>query len=240
VVDPALASAIAPAAAVLTAQPAPRAAAFFDVDRTLIRRSSTLALAPALRRHGLIGRVALLRSALGQLVYVVRGVTAQELDRMADRGFGMMEGWSEAAVAGVVTAELEMLGALAFPDVLGIVARERANGRAAIAISASLATVVAPLAERLGLDAAIGSVAETRRGRFTGRSTFFCHGENKARALHALADAAGLDLAACSAYTDSVTDCALLEAVGEPHAVNPDRRLRRAAIRRGWPVVEVA
>ena len=109
---------------------------------------------------------------------------------------------------------------------------------AAIVVSASLVELVEPLAERLGLDGAIASHAEKRDGRFTGGVESFLHGSAKADAVRAYAAEHGIDLAASSAYTDSRSDIQLLETVGHPYAVNPDRALTKAARERGWPILQ--
>jgi phosphoserine phosphatase len=77
-----------------------------------------------------------------------------------------------------------------------------------------------------------------REGRYTGRAVRALHAENKAERVRELAAERGLDLGACTAYSDSHTDLPFLEAVGRPVVVNPDRRLRTIAAERGWPVLE--
>jgi phosphoserine phosphatase len=102
-------------------------------------------------------------------------------------------------------------------------------------VSASPEEIVLPLAELLGADGAISSVAEVdAEGRYTGRMAFYAYGPSKADAMRELAERAGIDLAESSAYSDSATDIPMLETVGRPVAVNPDRPLARAARERGW------
>ena len=113
----------------------------------------------------------------------------------------------------------------------------QARGEQAVVVSASLIDLVQPLADRLGLDAAIGSRAAIRDGRYTGAVETFLHGQAKADAVREYAAVHGIDLAASSAYTTARSDIQLLQAVGHPHAVNPDRALRRAAEAHGWPVL---
>jgi HAD superfamily hydrolase (TIGR01490 family) len=214
-----------------------RRAAFFDLDRTLIRRSSMLALAPSLRRHGLIGWRSLARASLWHAVYLIRGVSSSELADAADQTFRLMRGWPVQELRALIVAEIEPLAALAFPDAIQRMRAHQARGEQAVVVSASLADLVEPLAERLGLDAALASRAETRDGVYTGRAESFLHGAAKADAVRRFAADREIDLAASSAYTDSRSDIELLEAVGHPYAVNPDRALRRAASARGWPVL---
>jgi HAD superfamily hydrolase (TIGR01490 family) len=215
-------------------------AAFFDLDRTLIRRSSMLALAPTLRRHGLIGWGSLARATLWHAVYLVRGVSSRELSQVADQTFRLMRGWPVEEFRGLITEQIEPLAALAFPDAITRMRAHQSRGERTVVVSSSLIDLVGPLAERLGLDGAIASQAGIEAGRYTGRAETFLHGAAKAEAVHAYCAERGLDLAASSAYTDSRSDIELLQAVGHPFAVNPDRALRQAADAHGWPVLHFA
>jgi HAD superfamily hydrolase (TIGR01490 family) len=214
-----------------------RSAAFFDLDRTLIRRSSMLALAPALRRHGLIGWGSLARASVWHAVYLIRGVSSNQLADAADKTFRLMRGWPAPQFRALVEAEIEPLAALAFPDAIRRMREHQARDEQAIVVSASLQELVEPLALRLGLDGALASRAEIRDGRYTGRAESFLHGEAKAAAVRSYAAENEIDLSASSAYTDSRSDIQLLEAVGHPYAVNPDRTLRNLAVVRGWPIL---
>jgi HAD superfamily hydrolase (TIGR01490 family) len=222
---------------VVMSSDAPAGAAFFDLDRTLIRRSSMLALAPSLKRHGLIGWGALARASVWHAIYLIRGVSSNQLAQAADQTFRLMRGWPVEEFKGLIAEQIEPLAALAFPDAIQRMRAHQARGEQAIVVSASLSDLVDPLAERLGLDGAIASRAETHDGRFTGRVESFLHGPAKAEAVRAYAAANGIDLAASSAYTDSRSDIELLETVGHPYAVNPDRALAKLAAARGWPVL---
>ena len=213
------------------------AAAFFDLDRTLIRRSSMLALAPTLRRHGLIGWRSLARASVWHLVYLLRGVSSRELDHVAGQTFALMRGWPVQELRELIAEQIEPLAALAFPDAITRMRAHQRRGERALVVSSSLADLVDPLAERLGLDGAIASHAEVRDGRFTGGVESFLHGAAKADAVRRYASEHGVDLAASSAYTDSRSDIQLLEAVGHPFAVNPDRALGKAARAHGWPIL---
>jgi HAD superfamily hydrolase (TIGR01490 family) len=217
-----------------------RPAAFFDIDRTLISQSATMALAPAFRRAGLISKRQLVRSLLWHMAYSARGATLADLERAAYRGIAAMKGWRPDDVTKIVEAELApTLLPLAYPGALAVVERHRQEGRALIAISGSLAEIVEPLSLALGLDGGIGSRAEVGvDGRFTGRPALVCFGRMKVRSLELAADRLDIDLKASAAYSDSYTDLPLLERVGEPHAVNPDAELQEVASRRGWPVLQ--
>jgi HAD superfamily hydrolase (TIGR01490 family) len=213
---------------------------FFDLDRTLIRRSSMLALAPTLKRHGLIGWRSLARASVWHAVYLVRGVSSRELSSVAEQTFRLMRGWPVAELQALIEEQIEPLAALAFPDAITRMRAHQARGERAIVVSSSLVDLVEPLALRLGLDGAIASRAEKRDGRFTGRIETFLHGPAKADAVRAYAAEHAIDLADASAYTDSRSDIELLQAVGHPFAVNPDRALKRAAVAEQWPVLRFA
>jgi HAD superfamily hydrolase (TIGR01490 family) len=217
--------------------PATGGAAFFDLDRTLIRRSSMLALAPTLRRNGLIGWRSLARATAWHAVYLILGVSSRQMAGVADQTFRLMKGWPVAEFRALIEEEIEPLAALAFPDAIQRMRQHQARGEPAIVVSASLIDLVEPLARRLGLDAAIGSRARVREGRYTGEVESFLHGAAKADAVRSHAARHGIDLAASSAYTDSRSDIQLLQTVGHPFAVNPDRALRRAAAAHDWPVL---
>lgn len=215
-------------------------AAFFDLDRTLIRRSSMLALAPTLRRHGLIGWRSLARASLWHAVYLIRGVSSRELAQAAGQSFQLMEGWPVDELRDLIAEQIEPLAALAFPDAITRMRAHQARGEPTIVISSSLIDLVEPLAQRLGLDGAIASRAAIRDGRYTGAVETFLHGAAKAEAAGRYMAEHGLERSASSAYTDSRSDIELLRAVGHPFAVNPDRALRRQAAANGWPVLRFA
>ena len=97
--------------------------------------------------------------------------------------------------------------------------------------------MVGPIGEMLGADRVVATRMEIVDGRYTGDIEYYAYAEEKARAIRELADEVGYDLEHSYAYSDSVTDVHMLEAVGHPHAVNPDRELRRIAASHGWPVL---
>jgi HAD superfamily hydrolase (TIGR01490 family) len=215
-----------------------RAAAFFDLDRTLLRRSSALALAGTFRRRGVIGRVQVLKAAFWQLLFVARGASAETVRKASEDGLMLLRGFTRAAMQELVAEALEpVLKPLVYPEALALADEHRERGEPTYIVSAALQEIVDGLAGELGFDGALGTICEVQDGAYTGRPLRSCHGAAKAEAVRELADAKGLDLAASTAYSDSHTDLAFLEAVGNPVAVNPDRGLRRVAADRGWPVL---
>ena len=217
------------------------AAAFFDLDRTLLRRSSALALAGAFREHGVIGRGQLAKAAAWQLLFAARGAGAETVRKAAEDGLMILTGFAVDDLRRLVRDAMEpVLKPLVYQDALELVERHRSRGEPVYIVSATLQEIVEELADELGFDGALGSTCEVADGVYTGRSLRACHGEGKAAAVRELADEHGFDLTASTAYSDSHTDLPFLEAVGNPIAINPDRELRRIAAERGWPVLTFA
>jgi len=217
------------------------AAAFFDLDRTLIRRSSVLALAGTFRQRGLISRLDLAKSAFWQVLFVLRGASAERVRRASEDGMRILDGFSVAEMQELVGDAMEpVLRPLVYDEPLHLVRRHRERGERVYIVSATLQEIVQHIADDLGFDGAVGSTCEIVDGVYTGRSLRAAHGVGKAQATRELAASEGLDLAECTAYSDSHTDVPFLEVVGHPVAANPDRQLRRIARERGWSVVDFA
>jgi HAD superfamily hydrolase (TIGR01490 family) len=217
------------------------AAAFFDLDRTLIKRSSVLALAGTFRRRGLISRLDLVKTAFWQVLFVLRGASAERVRSAAEDGMKILNGFSVQEMQQLVGGAMEtVLRPLVYEEPLRLVQQHRERGERVYIVSATLQEIVQHIADDLGFDGAIGSTCEIVDGAYTGRTLRAAHGVGKANAVHALAVAEDLDLAESTAYSDSYSDVPFLEAVGHPVAANPDRKLRRIAAERGWPVVDFA
>jgi HAD superfamily hydrolase (TIGR01490 family) len=218
-----------------------QAAAFFDLDRTLIKRSSVLALAGSFRRSGLISRLDLVKSAFWQVLFVLRGASAERVRSAAEDGMKILNGFSVAEMQHLVGDAMEtVLRPLVYAEPLRLVERHRAVGEPVYIVSATLQEIVQHIADDLGFDGAIGSTCEIVDGVYTGRTLRAAHGVGKADAVRELAAEEELDLARSTAYSDSYSDVPFLETVGHPVAANPDRKLRRTAAERGWPVVRFA
>jgi HAD superfamily hydrolase (TIGR01490 family) len=214
-----------------------QAAAFFDLDRTILRRSSALALAGAFREHGVIGRGQLAKAAAWQLFFAARGASAETVRKAAEDGLMILEGFAVDDLRALVSEAMEpVLKPLVYQEALELAQRHREGGEPTYIVSATLQEIVEEVARELGFDGAIGSTCEIEDGVYTGRSLRAAHGEGKAAAIRELAAEQSYDLAASTAYSDSHTDLPFLEAVGNPVVVNPDRELRRLAAERDWPV----
>lgn len=212
-------------------------AAFFDLDRTLISHSSSLALAGPFRRRGLIGRRQVLKAALAQLVFVRFGAGNGRVGRTADSGMSVLRDVSVATVREIAAEAWEpVLRPLVYREALDRAEWHAAHGEDVYIASAALEELVEEVATRLGFAGGIGSRAEVRDGVYTGRLERRLSGPAKAEATREMARDRGIDLGASTAYSDSHSDVPFLESVGTAVAVNPDRELRRVAEERGWAV----
>jgi HAD superfamily hydrolase (TIGR01490 family) len=223
----------------LTVWDVTRAAAFFDLDKTVIAKSSTLAFGRPFFQGGLINRRAVLKGAYAQFVFSLAGADADQMERMRRQITAMTTGWDVAVVHDIVRETLhDVVDPLVYAEAADLIEAHQAAGREIVIVSSSGAEMVGPIGEMLGVDRVVATRMVTVDGRYTGEIEFYAYGENKAAAMREVAAEKGWDLADCWAYSDSVTDLPMLQAVGHPTAVNPDRGLRKAAAERGWPVLE--
>jgi HAD superfamily hydrolase (TIGR01490 family) len=214
------------------------AAAFFDLDKTIISRSSTLAFGPSFYRHGLITRTDALKTAFAQLVFRLGGADHQRMERVRTQVGELCRGWSAERVSEIVSRHLnETILPLVYADARRLIAAHGRAGQDVIIVSTSGLEMVRPIGALLGASEVIASQMEVADGRYTGEMVFWAYGDAKASRVRELASRRGYWLPACYAYSDSVTDLPMLEAVGHPRAVNPDRALRRIARERQWPVL---
>jgi HAD superfamily hydrolase (TIGR01490 family) len=215
-----------------------RAAAFFDLDHTLISRSTPVALASSFHRRGLIRRSDILRAAVWQLIFLLRGVGEEAVRKAACDGMVLLKGIPVSEIEELLGDAMErVLGPLVYAEPLALREHHHRRGEPVYILSASLHEIVLHIAADLGFDGAIGSTCEIVDGIYTGKALEPCYGEHKARALRELAAREQVDLGRSTAYSDSHTDLAFLEAVGNPVAVNPDRKLRAIARSNRWPVL---
>jgi HAD superfamily hydrolase (TIGR01490 family) len=215
-----------------------RPAAFFDLDKTIIARSSTLAFSRSFYQGGLINRRAVMRSAYAQFVYLVGGADHDQMERMRAYLSSMCTGWDVQQVKDIVSETLhELIDPIIYDEAATLIEEHHLAGRDVVIVSSSGAEVVEPIGEMLGADRVIATRMVVEDGRYSGEIEYYAYGETKASAVRELAEQAGYDLAGSYAYSDSVTDLPMLETVGHPHAVNPDRALRREAVAREWPVL---
>jgi HAD superfamily hydrolase (TIGR01490 family) len=218
---------------------APRAAAFFDLDKTVIAKSSALAFSRPFYRGGLINRRAVLRSAYAQFVYLAGGADADQIERMRRYLSSLCAGWDVATVREIIAETLhDLIDPFIYEEAAELIEEHRLAGRDVVIVSTSGSEVVEPIGEMLGADRVIATrMAVDPDGRYTGEIDFYAYGEAKAEAMRELAVTDNIDLARSYAYSDSSTDIPMLAAVGNGYVVNPDRGLRKEALARGWPVL---
>jgi HAD superfamily hydrolase (TIGR01490 family) len=213
-------------------------AAFFDLDRTIIAKSSALAFSRPFFQEGLINRRAVLKSAYAQFMFLLAGADAEYMDRMRGHIAVLCTGWDVAQVTAIVEETLhDIVDPLVYAEATDLIDEHRGRGDDVVVVSASGTEIVEPIAKMVGATYSVGTRLVAREGRYTGEVEFYCAGENKAAAARDLALERGYDLTRCHAYSDSITDLPLLEAVGHPTVVNPDRGLRKEALQRGWPIL---
>ena len=212
-------------------------AAFFDLDKTIIARSSPLAFSRSFMREGLITRGFLLKSLYAQLVFQLMGADEHKMERMREEAAKLTAGWEVEKVRQVVTEVLEeVITPLIYAEALELIARHRSADRLICIVSSSPEEIVEPLAAMLDVDRWIATKPTIVDGRYTGELDFYAYGAAKADAIRNLAEEIGIELAGSFAYTDSTTDLPMLESVGRPVVVNPDKQLRAFAVERGWQI----
>jgi HAD superfamily hydrolase (TIGR01490 family) len=215
-----------------------RPAAFFDLDKTIIAKSSALAFNKSFYAGGLINRRSVLRSAYAHFVFLVGGADHDQMEKMREFLSRMVTGWHVDTVREIVSDTLHnIVDPLVYDEAVSLIEDHHLAGRDVIIVSASGSEMVEPIGELLGADAVIATRLAVEEGRYTGAIDFYAYAENKAEAITELAELRGYDLARSFAYSDSITDVHMLEVVGHPHAVNPDKELRRVAKERDWPVL---
>lgn len=213
-------------------------AAFFDLDKTIISRSSTLAFGPSFYRHGLLSRGDVVRSAMAQLMFRAGGASHQRMEKIRDQVSQLCRGWPADRVAEIVTLHLpDLILPHVYAEARALLTQHRSAGQDVIIVSTSGEEMVAPIGALLGAASVIATRMEVADGHYTGQVEFYAYGQAKADQVRMLAAERGYSLPDCYAYSDSVTDLPMLEAVGNPRVVNPDRALRRIAVQRGWPVL---
>ena len=215
-----------------------RTAAFFDLDKTIIARSSTVAFGKPFFDHGLLNTRVLLRSGYTELFFMLSGAKYDRLHRMRVHMRNMCTGWDVAQVRSIVDERLhDIVTPLVFTEAADLIAEHKLCGRDVVVVSASGEDIVEPIARKLGATHAMATRLAVEQGKYTGDVAFHCFGERKVHAIRELAAREGYPLEHCYAYSDSITDLPMLEAVGHPSVVNPGRTLRRKASERGWPAL---
>lgn len=219
-------------------------AAIFDLDRTLLRTSSTPAINAALFEAGLVGRESVPGQSLILGFYDAFGETVPSM-ALARAAALASRGWPVAQVELAAKRAAERLEAIALPYVRPLLDKHKRDGRQLVLATTTPEHLIGPFAERMGFDRVIATryataIDDSGIERYSGRLAGpFVWALGKLRAVREWATGEGIDLDRSAAYSDSVYDLPLLSAVGEPFAVNPDIRLQAVAALRRWPVIHL-
>ncbi len=214
------------------------AAAFFDLDKTLIEGSSAFHFGRAAYRAGMVSRRQLASDAWANLKFRLHGSTDQGTDELRERILGAISGQRVVDLARMGPDVLTGILPLVYREVLDEAYAHQDAGRPAYIVTAASQELADVLAHVLVLDGGIGMRSEVRDGVYTGRPAGpFTYREGKAVAIRELAEREGIDLSESFAYSDSESDLPMMHAVGHPVAVNPDRVLERVAREEGWRIM---
>ncbi|HYV59087.1 MAG TPA: HAD-IB family hydrolase [Acidimicrobiia bacterium] len=215
-------------------------AAFFDLDKTIIAKSSVLAFGRPFYREGLLSRRSIVKSLYAQVVFMLVGADEEKMEKLRIAMSAMTRGWNRDHVASIVRETLtDVIEPIIYAEALELFDEHHAAGRSVVIVSSAPLEVVQPLSEFLGADEAIGTrAAVDAEGNYTGDLEFYAYGAHKAQAIRELAARQHVSLPMSYAYSDSITDLPMLEQVGHPVVVNPDKELGRVARERDWEIRE--
>jgi HAD superfamily hydrolase (TIGR01490 family) len=215
------------------------AAAFFDLDKTLMEGSSAFQFGRAAYRAGLLGRRQLISDAVANVQFRLRGATDEDTLALRHRISASLEGTRVRDLERLGAPVLALILPRLYPQMLALAHEHQDAGRRAYIVTAASQELADLLAQVISFDGAIGSqISEVVDGVYTGQPAgLFAYRAGKAQAIEELAHREGLDLAASYAYSDSESDLPMLEAVGHPVAVNPDAKLAGIARERGWEIL---
>lgn len=213
-------------------------AAFFDLDKTILAKSSAFAFNKEFYASGLMTWVAALRGAYSHSRFLLAGADHDQTEKMRHLISSLVTGWEVDIVRDIVAESLHtIVDPIVYDEAVALIEEHQQAGHDVIIISAGGYEIVKPIGDLLGVDHVVATQLEVADGRFTGQLEFYAYADNKAAAMRELASRHGYDLHESFAYTDSITDAPMLEAVGHPYAVNPDKQLRQLAVENQWPIL---
>jgi len=223
-----------------TAAASPRAAAFFDLDGTLIPGSANIPLSIAAFKRGWVPKRDLARDVWFGLHFLLKGASDDRAGAVRDRILRAVAGHRVSDVVGLGDDFITQVANSVTVEARALLAMQADAGRDRFVVSATSQEIVSMLADHIGIEGGLGTRSRIVDGRYTGDLDGpFCYGEGKVEAIELLAAERGYDLDASYAFSDSMSDMPMLERVGYPVVVNPDGKMRQEAVRRGWPVIDV-
>ncbi len=217
-------------------------AAFFDLDGTLIRGSANIPFAAAAFKIGMVSKRQLFQDFRHGVSFMLRGATDERSAQVRERILAAVAGFPQVEVAKLGDAFMDKLVDSTRPAMREVLDEHGRQGHDRIVLSASPTEIVSRFADESGLELGIGTTSEVdEEGRYTGKLAGpFCYKEGKVEVMEQLVAERGYDLSQCWAYSDSISDQPMLEAVGHPVAVNPEPELRAMATERGWEIIETS
>src|SRR5436190_3260686 len=215
-----------------------RAAAFFDLDKTLMEGSSAFHFARASYKAGQLSRRQIARDAWANVRFRLRGSTDEATDQLRTRVYEAIAGRRVLDLARLTPDILAGILPRVYPQMLEVAWRHQDAGRKVYIVTAASQEIAELLATVLVFDGGIGARSEVRDGVYTGRPEGpFTYRDGKAEAIREVAAREGIDLSDSWAYSDSESDLPMLRVVGHPVAVNPDATLEKVARDEGWEIV---
>jgi len=210
--------------------------AIFDLDRTLVHGSSLVELASCLAAQGIVGRTTLARHALPRVVFARRGAGDATAVRVRQAALAALAGCEREALAAAARDAGQLVSRRLYRGARWVLDRHLGAGDFCVVVSAAPQELVEAVVSSIGAHRAVGTRAAVTDGRLTGELEGpFCYGPGKLARLSS--EIGVVSLGGACAYSDSASDLPLLSACGHPVAVNPDRRLRKAAKAADWPIL---
>ncbi len=218
--------------------PDPSAAAFFDVDNTIMQGASLFHFARGLHQRGVFGLGVILKAALAQGQFLLGAEDPDQIEKARSTALAFIRDRRVEEISQLAEEIYDdSMAAKIWPGTRALAQLHLDQGQRVWLVTAAPVEMASVIARRLGLTGAMGTVAEQEDGVYTGRLVGgLLHGEAKAEAIVALAERENLDLGRCWAYSDSFNDVPMLSLVGNPCAINPDRDLRSLAEEHGWRI----
>jgi HAD superfamily hydrolase (TIGR01490 family) len=214
---------------------ASRVAAFFDVDGTLVRGHMLIPMMRLFYRWGYVTPRDIAKALYRRALFATGRMTQRDVDRMWADTLAFLKGWRRDDFAGIMARAFAAAPPRIRPGLRGVIEEHRRVGHRLLLATSQTIEAAQPLADVLALDGVVGTRLEVDAGVYTGRFVSgYCYGDRKAAEVEAFCAAEGIDLSRSWFYTDSSVDVPLLERVGHPVVVNPDRALARVALLRGW------
>jgi len=210
--------------------------AFFDLDRTIIREISGKAIFITALKKGLISWSGITKALY---LYILLKAGLRDPEKLIEDMVGWVEGWSVADFDRLCQQAInEVLFPSVYSEAVAEINRHKSNGVRVIMLSSALDSICRNVSEQLGMDGYICSSLEVREGHLTGfPAGRLCYGDEKLDRLNGYCKANNTYMSGTWYYSDSISDLPVLSAVANPVCINPDRELKREALKRGWKIL---